>query len=695
MVNRLFMGIDLGSTSTEAVVLDENLQIVSQQVMDTEPHHKTCIDKILAMAYRELSGIYGAAVTGKDIQFCVGTGYGRENIYCADKTVSEISCHAKGALYYFPSVRTIIDIGGQDSKVIGIDENGEVKDFVMNEKCAAGTGRFLEAISDVCEISLEELGPISLEAEFETTISSMCTVFAESEVISKLAEGIEKESIIKGLHSAIAFRVLSMGKRVGLKAPLVFSGGVARNIGMVRMLKEKTGFDSRDLLVPLNPQIIGALGAAFFAAEEWKKRQFPHRPAAAAGAAIIDGGPPPPLHEKQVQIIRELEQKLPGKHPAANAFVPAAVGWTDLAVPVELLSAANINHIRITGDMDKGASSDRYIRTYSCAYIKNALSALFENSEKYNFLDGVITTNCCSATEKMADVIKCQNSGSQEKNKPLFVYPLSIPRKFTEEAVDYMKKQILALKDFIEKTYKTPIGEDRLRRVCEQYNQAKMLIREYSRLLAEKNFPNSARFIGLQMEELYRQGDVTADFLADVRRKIGLLKEMPPLEQQGPRILLAGGIIPDMKFYHMFDNIKCHVVYNHTSSGNKFSETLLDPEEPDIYRALARRCLDAYTPRTMDSGLRMAKIKHLVDNYNARGIIFNLTKFCVYYTFEAVLLKEYCQQWHLPLLTIETDFTSKSLGQLKTRIEAFIETFAKKGSVIPTKEGKLLQGISN
>lgn len=673
----LFMGIDLGSTSTEAVVLDENSQIVTQQVIDTEPNHKICIDKILTLVYQELSGVYSTTITREDIRFCVGTGYGRENIYCADKTVSEISCHAKGAHYCFPSVRTIIDIGGQDSKVIGIDESGEVKDFVMNEKCAAGTGRFLEAISEACEISLDELGAISVQAEFETTISSMCTVFAESEVISKLAEGVDKESIIKGLHSAIAFRVLSMGKRIGLKAPLVFSGGVARNIGMVRMLKEKTGFDSKDLLVPLNPQIIGALGAAFFAAEEWKKRRLPHQSStAAAGDGIINGSPPSPLHEKQVQIIRELEKKIPIKHSAANATAAPVVGWTDLAVPVELLSAANINHIRITGDMDKGASSDRYIRTYSCAYIKNAISALFEESEKYNFLDGVITTNCCSATEKMADVLKCQNKGGKEKNKHLFVYPLTVPRKFTHEAIDYMKKHILALKEFIEKTYKTPINEDRLRSVCEQYNKAKMLMREYTTLLAENNFSNSARFIGWQMEQLWRQRDVSDDFLADIRRKVDLLKEMSPLEKQGPGILLAGSIIPDIRFYDMFDNIKCHVVYNHTSGGNKFSETLVDLEEPDIYRALARRCLSAYTPRTMDPGLRMEKIKHLVEDFNARGIIFNLTKFCVFYTFEAVLLKEYCQQWHIPLLVIETDFTSKSVGQLKTRLEAFIETFS-------------------
>jgi len=178
------------------------------------------------------------------------------------------------------------------------------------------------------------------------------------------------------------------------------------------------------------------------------------------------------------------------------------------------------------------------------------------------------------------------------------------------------------------------------------------------------------------VEQLWRQQDVTDAFLADLEHKIHLVKAMPPLEKQGPNILLAGSIIPEMKFYDIFRQIPCHLVYNHTSSGNKFAESSVDPEEPDIYRALARRSLYiGYTPRTMDAPSRMALIKNLVERFNAEGIIFNITKFCVYYTFEAVLLKEYCEEWNIPLLVIETDFTSKSLGQLKTRAEAFIETF--------------------
>ncbi|UCH98256.1 MAG: 2-hydroxyacyl-CoA dehydratase [Candidatus Aminicenantes bacterium] len=664
--SKLYMGIDLGSTSTDGVVLDDKYEIVTHKVIDTEPNHKTCTDNLLALVFQDLSKIYNEYITLEDIQFCIGTGYGRENIHCAGKVISEISCHAKGVHYYFPSARTVIDMGGQDSKVISIDDGGEIIDFVMNEKCAAGTGRFLEAIGDICEVSLDDMGPISLKAETETVISSMCTVFAESEVISKLAEGEGKESIIKGLHSAIAFRVLAMGKRIGLKTPVAFTGGVAKNSGMLRMLIDKTGFNKRDILVPPHPQIIGALGAAFFALEESKKQRTNN--AALNGKSLWTPG----------KITAEFEKEIPVRNHKKNR--KNVVGWTDLAVPIELLSAANINHTRITGDIEKGASSDRYMRTYSCAYIKNVISALLEKSEKYNFLDGVITTNCCNATEKMSDILEYQNNAHTNTHENLFTYPLNIPRLVTDEAIDLMRANIVALKMFLEKKYDTIITEERLRETCKEYNKTKMLVKEYTTLLARNNFPDTARLIGFQVEQLWNLMDTFDDYTADIKHKIGILKEMPPLEKQGPNILLAGGIIPDRKFYDLFSNIKCHIVYNNTSSGNKFSEALVDLDEKDIYRALAKRCLYlGYTPRTMDPVSRMARIKRLVESYAVDGIIFNITKFCVYYTFEAVLLKEYCQQWNIPLLVIESDFTSKGIGQLKTRMEAFIETFKNKG----------------
>jgi predicted CoA-substrate-specific enzyme activase len=664
----LYMGIDIGSTSTEAVVLDEHHKIVTQQIMDTDPNHKTCTDKILTLVDRELAKIYNEPITREDIQYCVGTGCGRENIHCAGKTVTEISCHAKGVRYYFPTVRTVIDMGGQDSKVIRIADGGEVLDFVMNEKCAAGTGQFIEAVSEICEVSLDEMGDISLQAEFETGISSMCTVFAESEIISKLAEGAGKEPVIKGLHAAIAFRVLTMGKRIGINPPLVFTGGVAKNIGMVRELLDRTGFKKKELLVPPDPQFTGALGAALSAVEEYNKQRSQK-----ATVLVSDNGT---SQAKLAKITSELEKEIPVN--TSQIKDKPVIGWTDLAVPVELLSAANINHIRITGEIGKGDSSDQYIRTYSCAYIKNAISAIMEKSKAYDFIEGIVTTNCCNATERMFDVLRCQNNSHKNENGDLFVYPLTVPRLTTNEAIDYMSTNLVALKEFLQEKYDTPVTEEKLRTACEKYNKAKRLMQDYTTLLARNHFPDTARLIAFQLDQLWRLMEVNEDFTADIMRKINILKEMIPLEKQGPNILLAGSIIPGSKFYDIFDNIQCHIVYNHTSSGNKFAEALVDLDETDIYKALARRCLyPGYGPRTMDPHSRMTHINQLIRQFNVDGIIFNITKFCVYYTFEAVLLRKYCERWNIPLLIIETDFTSKGIEQLKTRIDAFIETFEK------------------
>ncbi|RLB74434.1 MAG: 2-hydroxyglutaryl-CoA dehydratase, partial [Deltaproteobacteria bacterium] len=189
-------------------------------------------------------------------------GYGRLRISFADKEVTEITCHAKGAHFLFPGTRTVVDIGGQDSKVITLDEEGNVTDFVMNDRCAAGTGRFLEVMAGVLETDLENLGRLSLQAKKGVSISSMCTVFAESEVISLIADGHRREAIIRGVHESISKRIFRMTKRLRLRAEITFTGGVAKNRGMVKALEEL--FRTR-LNIPQEPQIVGALGAALVA----------------------------------------------------------------------------------------------------------------------------------------------------------------------------------------------------------------------------------------------------------------------------------------------------------------------------------------------------------------------------------------------------------------------------------------------
>jgi len=203
----------------------------------------------------------------EDLGRVISTGYGRNSVTYAQKAITEIACHAKGANFLYKEARMVIDIGGQDSKAILLGEHGKVEDFVMNDKCAAGTGRFLEVMAGVLGLELEELGKISLKSRAPCQISSICTVFAESEVVSLRAEKRSVEDIVAGVHQSAAKRVASMARPMGLARPVVFTGGVAKNSGVIKALEAEL---KTMLIIPEEPQIVGALGAALFARDEMK-----------------------------------------------------------------------------------------------------------------------------------------------------------------------------------------------------------------------------------------------------------------------------------------------------------------------------------------------------------------------------------------------------------------------------------------
>lgn len=251
-----YAGIDGGSLSTDTVIIDSEGRIVSYDISPTGANSRTSAEKSMHNAVER------AGITRADIVYSVATGYGRISLDFVDKAVTEITCHGRGAWTIFPRTRTIIDIGGQDSKAIKVGEGGKVLDFIMNDKCAAGTGRFLEVMAKALEIGLEEMGPLSLKSTNDISISSTCTVFAESEVISLVAQATPKEDIINGIHRAICNRIGSMLERIGVDSEVTITGGVAKNSGIVKILEQKVG---AVLNVPDEPQIVGALGAALVA----------------------------------------------------------------------------------------------------------------------------------------------------------------------------------------------------------------------------------------------------------------------------------------------------------------------------------------------------------------------------------------------------------------------------------------------
>jgi len=257
-----FLGIDIGSLSCDAVLIDEEKNILSSSVIPTGAKNIESIARV------KKNILDASGILEKDIRSIISTGYGRTRVKERDGAVTEISCHAKGIKHMIPETRILIDIGGQDSKAICLDSEGNVVDFAMNDKCAAGTGRFLEAMARALEVDINELGDLDKGATRDLVLSSMCTVFAESEVVSLIANGTEQKEIAKGLNRAIAARTHSLVRRVAKNTnglTVSMSGGVARNKGVVKAVAESMNIEKVN--TPETPDIIGALGAAIIASE--------------------------------------------------------------------------------------------------------------------------------------------------------------------------------------------------------------------------------------------------------------------------------------------------------------------------------------------------------------------------------------------------------------------------------------------
>jgi predicted CoA-substrate-specific enzyme activase len=249
-------GVDVGSTQTKAVVINEERQIVSRALIDTGAN------VVLAAENAYVEALKDGAIREEEVEYIVGTGYGRYKVTFGDTQITEISCHGRGSVHMFPGTRTVVDMGGQDTKAIRVSPSGEIVDFCMNDKCAAGTGRFLGAAAAALEIPLGELGGVALRAEKPVKISTTCTVFAESEVVSWLGKGKKIEDILLGVHQSIVSRSLGLMRRVGIEREVTFTGGVTRNIGVVTVLNDMLGFAVN---VSEESHYMGALGAALFA----------------------------------------------------------------------------------------------------------------------------------------------------------------------------------------------------------------------------------------------------------------------------------------------------------------------------------------------------------------------------------------------------------------------------------------------
>jgi predicted CoA-substrate-specific enzyme activase len=263
-------GVDVGSTQTKAIVLDEDGAIAGRALIDTGAN------VVVAGERAYVEALKAGGLQEQEVQYVVGTGYGRYRVTFGNAQTTEISCHARGAVHLFPMTRTVLDMGGQDTKAIHVGPDGGVLDFCMNDKCAAGTGRFLGAVAAALDVPLSELGPLALRGDRPVKISTTCTVFAESEVLAWLGRGKKVEDILFGIHRAMVSRSVGLMRRVGIDRDVTFTGGVTKNAGIVHELNAALGFEVN---VSNDAPFIGAIGAALFARDRIVARRSAARTA--------------------------------------------------------------------------------------------------------------------------------------------------------------------------------------------------------------------------------------------------------------------------------------------------------------------------------------------------------------------------------------------------------------------------------
>jgi predicted CoA-substrate-specific enzyme activase len=262
-----FAGIDVGSTMTKAVILNKG--ILASIIGPTGPEQRRLANKVMEEALSR------AALSFQAITYIISTGYGRINVPFADRQFTEISCHARGIASLFPNAKTIIDIGGQDIKAIKTDATGKITDFVMNDKCAAGSGRFIEVIADTLEVALDKVGDLSLQSKNPAKISNICTIWAQQEVAASLAQGIPVSDLLAGIHYSLADRICRMVNRLKVEETVIVTGGGAKNKGLLKALSEQLGYG---IQVPEEPLITGALGAALLGKQIVEKAKQNHTP---------------------------------------------------------------------------------------------------------------------------------------------------------------------------------------------------------------------------------------------------------------------------------------------------------------------------------------------------------------------------------------------------------------------------------
>ena len=630
----LTLGIDIGSLSTNAVLINEKKEIVAYEIIATGASSKKACDKI----YKHI--LDATKTEAKDLDYIIATGYGRIKVPFANEVVTEITCHAKGANYFFPDARTVIDIGGQDSKAIKLDAKGSVVDFSMNDKCAAGTGRFLEVMARTLEIELDDMGELSLKGKDNVSISSLCTVFAESEVVSLIGADHKTPDICKALHISIAKRVSGQAKRIGLEEAVVMTGGVAKNIGVVRELEKKL---LCTIKMPEEPQIIGALGAAIIALENANadtKKESVTATADNKTSSIAD-----------VQLDDDKMLK---------------IGYFCTYTPVEIIRAAGYHPVRIKGSNEEnGAGGESLLCSNICSYIKTLTDEKLAGN--LDHLEGIVFTNSCDGMRRLYDAWVRIDKGEK------FNYFLDIPKNSDEASVQYFADEIQAFKEGIENHFKLKIQNEDINRSITLYNGMRDNVMEF----LQKQWNGYVGHSGYETFTLLRKGinAVPEKFQDYVSTLTTLMKKISDVPEKDPvpKLFIWGSILENEEIIKMIEDAGARVVSEDLCTGSRYFDKKVEITD-NPYKSISERYLKrSPCSRMVDVFGRIKSIVSLIEKRAISGAIYHSLKFCDHTLYDYPLVKEEFEKKHIPLLHINCDNSSKSEGQIKTRIEAFIE----------------------
>lgn len=647
------LGIDIGSRNAKAVLLHNDNLYTS--IVATGINMQETAEELLEDIFEQ------AQITEKDIQYVVGTGYGRVSFKVKDipmDIITEISCHAMGAHYLASGTRTIIDIGGQDAKAIQVNpKNGKVDKFRMNDKCAAGTGRFLEKVASILGYSVDELGRKSLESKKAIEISSQCVVFAESEVISLRAQGYSSEDIAAGVHMASAKRVIGLLNQIPLEEDIVFTGGVSNNVGMRKAFE--TLLDHKFKETKLNMVFAGALGAAVYA------QQLLHSQKVNAGQNVV---------QEKVDFS-DLERRI---NDAELSFVERTdvkkVGYLCTYTPTELLNAAGIASIRLAkcGTPDVISQGEMITKSVFCDVTKSVLGYFMQQDPLYEAIDEVAIFYTCDCMRSTSDAI-------DNYYKPVKGYV--VPRGNSKDAVREMfKKQILFFKNDMETLSGNKITDEKLREQIILQQKIRSVIRKISEL-RKREIPPLSGSDFLTITRAYRTIPVEEQLPVFEN----LYEKLKNLKNEGTpkvRIMVLGGMIADgdktiMELLEKDLNVSV-VVEDHCTGFSQFAketETSLD----DPWKYLADEYLDqAPCARQYPITDRVEFAANLAKEYKVDGVIFTYIKFCPCYGMTKKLFIDKFEEMGIPLLEQENSYTANDAGQIKTRLEAFIEVIKEK-----------------